>query len=913
MRRNLMTVAVVVLAACATQKPAPEPLVTAPAKTTPRLPAEPIPALQLPKDLRATHYALELTIDPDQPGFSGVAAIDVTLGQARDVLWLHGLDLKVTSSTVTVGTESLAATWEQVNDDGVVKLSLPRAIGPGQATLHLAWTRGYDPRLVGLYLAKEAGTNYAYTQFEDIFARRAFPGFDEPGVKTPFDVTLVTPKGAVAVANTLQLSEEDAGSGRTRHRYATTRPLPTYLLAWAVGPFDVVDAPTLPPNALRSWPVPVRGIAPRGRGKELGFALKAASELLLLEEQYFGVAFAYPKLDSVAVPDYAYGAMENAGEIHYREDLLLATEGSTPEELKLEMANVIAHEQAHQWFGDLVTMPWWEDAWLNESFATWMATQMVQTWKPAWNSAIDLQKSSNRAMGNDSLATARAIRQPLTSVKNIQDQFDTLTYEKGGAVLSMFEKFVGVETFRQGVSAYISAHANGSGSTDDLLAALSKAAGRDLIAPFHTFLDQAGVPLIRARVSCSAGKGSLALEQSRFLPLGTTATQDRTWQVPLCVKVSVGGKLSTQCTLLTGASATLALPGCPDWVMPNAEAAGYYRWSLVGEDLKKLRTAGYAKLSTPERIALAENLKSAVQSNALPFGEALDALEPIANDADGEVALEAVGLLNRARDVLLPADEAARVDAYASQLFTPALKRLGYAAKKGEPTASRRFRGAVLNLLAWAQDPAVVKELTRLGLAYAGLADGAFHPEAVDPDVAGIALAVAVEHGDARIFDALATRLEKLDDADLRGRVLIALSAVKDPARSAKVLALSASPTLRKQESVLPVFVQSEDPRTRDAAWAFTKANYKVIAANMPEVQIGFVPMLAAGYCDGAHADELTTFFDPIAPKQAGMAKVVRQVAESVRLCDAQAQAQRESARAFFKTRMAKARAPSAK
>ncbi len=913
MRRNAVLVCVVVLAGCATSKPAPEPVRATPVPVAARLPAEPIPALQLPKDLRATHYALELTIDPDQPGFSGRADIDVTLTAPRDVVWLHGLDLKVSSATVSVGTESLVATYEQVNDDGVVKLTLPRAVGPGAATLHFAWTRGYDPRLVGLYLAKEAGTSYAFTQFEDIFARRAFPGFDEPGVKTPFDVALVTPKGAVAVANTLQVSEEDAGQGRTRHRYATTKPLPTYLLAWAVGPFDVVDAPTLPPTALRSWPVPVRGIAPKGRGKQLGFALTAASELLLLEEQYFGVPFAYPKLDSVAVPDYAYGAMENAGEIHYREDLLLSTDGRTPEDLKLLMANVIAHEQAHQWFGDLVTMPWWDEGWLNESFATWLATQMTQKWKPGSNAAIDLQKSADRAMANDSLATARAIRQPLTSVKNIHDQFDSLTYEKGGAVLAMFERFVGVENFRQGISAYIAAHADGSGSTDDLLAAVSKAAGRDLEAPFHTFLDQAGVPLIEAKVTCAAGKASVTLEQSRFLPLGTTATQDRTWQVPVCLKTSIAGKVGTQCSLLTRKTESLELSGCPDWVMPNAEAAGYYRWSLVGDDLKKLRTAGYAKLSTPERIALAENLKAAVRSGTLPYGDALDALEPVANDPDGEVAVEAVDLVYRAREVLVPVDEFDRVNAYASQLFTPALRRLGYAARKGEPTSARRFRSAVISLLAWANDPAVVKELTRLGLSYAGLDDGAFHPEKVDPDVAGTALAVAVEHSEGPLFDVLARRLEGLDDADLRGRVLFALASVRDPQRSAKVLALSLGSTLRKQETPIPIWVQTEDLRTRDAGWAFVKANFATIAANMPEVQIASTPSFAAGYCDAAHADDAVRFFTPIAETKPGMPKELRQAAESMRLCEAQANAQRESARAFFKNRTAKARAPSAK
>ncbi len=535
--------------ACAAPKP---PSRSALEAAPPTEPEEAIPALQLPPDLRPTHYALELTIDPDQAKFSGTADIDVALTQARRVLWLHGLDLEVSAASVQVGDWRFEVKWQQVNDDGVVKLVLPRAIGPGKATLHIAWTRAFDPRVVGLYLAHEADTNYAYTQFEDIFARRAFPGFDEPAFKTPYDVTLVVPAADVAVANTPAISEEAARPGFKKIRYATTLPLPTYLIAWAVGPFDVVEGETLPPNALRSWPVPLRGIAPKGRGGELGFALQTARELLLREEAYFGVPYAYPKLDSVAVPDYAYGAMENAGEIHYREDLLLFKEGVTREETRLDIAGTMAHEQAHQWFGDLVTMPWWTDAWLNESFATWMDARINQEWKPEWNAAIDLQKSFSRAMGTDALVSARAIRQPLQSVKDIQDQFDGLTYEKGGAVLAMFERYVGAEKFRQGVSHYISAHQNGSGSTDELLAAISTAAGLDVTAAFHTFLDQAGVPLVQAKVSC-AGKPTLALRQSRYFPIGSSGAQDRTWQIPVCFRAAIGGKVSEQCTLLTKA------------------------------------------------------------------------------------------------------------------------------------------------------------------------------------------------------------------------------------------------------------------------------------------------------------------------------------------------------------------------
>ncbi len=888
------------LVACVGARPVTEPSPSREAKAPASAPTEPVPALRLPKDVRPTHYRIELTIDPDRPSFSGEAEIAVTLDAPRQVIWLHGLGLSVSASSVQVGQETLAVTYEQVNDDGVAKLTLPKPVGPGAATLRLSYSRVFDPRVVGLYLAKEAGTSYAFTQFEDIFARRAFPGFDEPGFKTPFDVSLVVPSSAVAIANTAPISEAPAGQAMKRIRYAETRPLPTYLLAWAVGPFDVVEAPAIPPSPVRAWPIPLRGVAPRGRGGELAFSLKASAELLLMEEQYFGIAFPYPKLDAVAVPDYAYGAMENAGEIHYREDLLLFTEGKSSEEARGAVANVIAHEQAHQWFGDLVTMPWWEEAWLNESFATWMATRMVDAWRPEMHAAIDLQREVNRAMGNDALVTARAIRQPLTSMKNLQDQFDVLTYQKGGGVLAMFERYVGAEPFRLGVSAYLKAHADGSGSTDDLLAAISQAAGHGVTAAFHTFLDQAGVPLIEASVSC-ASKPVLSLTQSRYFPLGSQGVQDRLWQVPVCVRFKTGAQVTEQCTVLTEAHATVELPGCPLWLMPNARGVGYYRWTMGGDDLRKLSQEGYAQLDVRERISLAASLRASVMAGTMPVADALKALGPIARDPEGEVAAEVIPLLRFVRDQVLPTRSAA-VDAYAVQLFGPAMKRLGFAARPSDGASARRLRVEVMGLLAQAGDPLVVKEATRLGRAYAGLGDGRFHPELVDPDLAELVLSVAVEQGDGQIFDALLARLGVTDDAELRGRILSALGHARDPRRSARALALTLDPQLRKQEGLTEIFHQSADRRTRDATWAFVKEHFYDVLLKVPETHAAFLPYAAAGYCDSTHAEDAETFFGPHAPQHNGMSKNLRQVGEMIRLCAVEAAAQRASAEQFFAT-----------
>jgi len=866
---------------------------------TSAIPTEPTPELQLPSDVRPTRYALSLEIVPDRPDFHGTADIAVTLGKPRQVIWLHGRELKVAQASVEVGTETVPARYEQVTEEGVAKLTLARSIGPGNATIHLAWSRAYEPKLTGLYLAPEGSVNYAYTQFEAIDARRAFPGFDEPGFKTPFDVTLTVRSADVAVANTFPVSEEPAGPGMKRIHYAETRPLPTYLIAWAVGPFDVVEGPTLPPNSIRNRPVPMRGIAPKGHPGEFAYALKTGAEILLLQEKYFGIAYPYEKLDQVAVPDYAYGAMENAGEIHYREDALLFKEGTSAEEGRAEIASIMAHEQAHQWFGDLVTMRWWNDAWLNESFATWLASRTVAEWQPALLSLVDQEKSVSGAMKNDALVSARAIRQPVTSTKDILDQFDGLTYQKGGGVLAMFERFVGALPFRRGVSAYIAAHADGGGSTDDLLASISQAAGRDMTAPFRTFLDQAGVPLVEATVSCSP-KPHLSLKQTRYFPLGSGGKQDRTWQIPVCARFSVSGKASEACTLLSQPEGSIDLPGCPEWLTPNAEGAGYYHWALTGEDLRKLRSAGYPHLSILERINLAQALRAAVFAGTLPIAEALEALAPLAQDPEGEVASEAMPLVGFARERLASVDERPRVNAYAVKLFAPVLGRVGFSGAKGESASTRRLRGQVIRLLAQSRDPAVLREAVKRGLAYAGLADGKFHPEAVDPDLAGLVLGIAVEEGDQKIFDALAERLARTDDAETRGRILRALGQARDAERSARALALSLDPLLRKDEGLIEVFSQAADYRTRDTAWTWLRAHFDTLAPKLPEGYPASTPYVATSFCDTRHADEAMAFFSPRAEKHDGLPKNLREAVELVHLCAAQVAAQRESAHKFF-------------
>ena len=860
------------------------------------------PTLRLPGDTRPTAYQLELAIDPTQARFSGRAVIRVQLDRSRRELWLHGRALHVSSASVRVGDAApLPATWQEQPADGFARLTLPHPIGPGAATLEISYDAPFNDRLVGLYKAPEAGVDYAFTQFEATDARWAFPCFDEPVFKTPFDVTLTVPAADVAVSNTRVVEETRTADGKKRVRFATTKPLPTYLVAFAVGPFDVVEHAPLPPNEVRKRPLPFRGIAPRGRGKELHVALDAAAGLLVEEERYFGIEYPYEKLDHIAVPDFAYGAMENAGAITYREEDLLYTEGTSPFTQRRRMFDTIAHEMAHQWFGDLVTLRWWTDAWLNESFATWMAARTVDAWSPEQKMRMAVQQRANNVMSIDALAAARAIRQPVHKSADIWSQFDGLTYQKGAAVLAMFEHWIGEDKFRRGVSDYLRAHAFGGGSTDDLLRSYSAAAGHDVAPAFTTFIEQPGVPLVEATPRCEGGKASLSLRQSRYLPLGSTAEHGQRWRIPVCVRAGAGTTTHESCTLLEGETGTMPLEGaCPDWVMPNGGGVGYYRWSLPAGDLAAL-AHHWSRLTERERLSFADSVRAAMASGVLPAADGFRALSPAARDADPSVAAQPARALMEAMHWLVGEEQRPAVAAYFARLYKPALARLGWAPKRSEDADTRGLRAQLLDVMAlYVRDPAVRKQALTRGRALFDARSGAWHLGAVDADLREIALSVLVQDEGAPAFDALVAALDKTRDASLRRQIISALFQATDEALFGRALAFMLSDHVRRGERIGALFDATDLWVNEPRVLAWLPAHIDTLAAGMPETSASYLPMVFRGAADGATAAAVRALFAPRIDKIASLKRNVEQTTESINLHAAYVAKQRPSAASFF-------------
>jgi alanyl aminopeptidase len=501
--------------------------------------------------------------------------------------------------------------------------------------------------------------------------------------------------------------------------------------------------------------------------------------------------------------------------------------------------------------------------------------------------------------------SARSIRQPIESTNDIENAFDGITYQKGGGVLSMFERWVGPEVFRKGLHDYLQAHRFGNATADDFLSAESTASGKDVKTPFHTFLDQPGVPFVEAEVNCD-GAPRLHLKQSRYLPLGSTGDAKKTWQIPICARYGVGKDTKEACTLLDQPEGDLPLGDkCPAWVFPNADAAGYFRFSLAPADLARLSKAGFASRTARDRVAYGNGLRAAYTLGTLPMKDAFLAAAPLATDPHHSVADEPMGFVNEAYNWLY--DDALRpsIERYADKLFRAEGAKLGWQPGKGEDPDRIELRETVLSFLAFtARDPGVRAEAKKRGLAYLGLAkDGLhLHREAVDPNLAAIALGVVGEDADQALWDAVHAQLAKTEDPELRGRLLGVLVSSRKPERWPAIRALAFDPVLRTTEVSSPVRAMLSEHESREATWQWVKENFDRLLVTVPQHH-GQTRLISMGgvFCDDAHAKDLEAFFTPArVGKIDGGPRVLAATLEDVRLCTTRRKLQEPSARAFF-------------
>lgn len=827
------------------------------------------------------HYSINLTLTPGEETFRGIADIDLKFTTATSNMWMNATALEITNAELRAGTETFPASVH-FKSDRLAEFSFGRPVPAGNGRLHVEYSGKISSNSsAGVFQLKENDRWYLYTQFEPTDARRAFPCFDEPSFKAPWQITLNVPKDQSAFANTPAMPESAQAGPRKIVKFADTRPLPAYLVAFAVGPFDVVDA-----GKAGMKHTPIRVITPHDKAAQAKYAAEAIPQLLVLLEKYFGIPYPYEKLDSIAMPISNF-AMENVGLITYGEQTLLGDPKDDTLTRQRSFATVGAHEMAHQWFGDLVTTAWWDDIWLNEGFATWMETKIVNEWKPDWHENLSAVDDNLNVMNLDSLVSSRQIRQPILSESDIANAFDNITYSKGAAVLRMFENYIGPEVFRRGVHAYIEAHADGNATTQEFLAALGKAAGKNVAPSFNTFLDQPGVPEVSANLRCDQGKAILQLGQKRYLPLGSPGRNGNNaelWQVPVCVRYGPGAGES-ECFLLTKSADEARLEkakGCPAWLVSNAGANGYYHATLGNSGAL---SNGGKNLTLPELVGALGDVRALVRSGGMKASAALALVPEFAMHGDRRVVDQDTAIASVTEGPFMPADTWASAASFIDRIFGPRARELGWEPRPSDNDEVRLLRHDLVRYAAVAGDDRELVQRAK-DLAQRWLTDR----KAINAGLLSDVLTIAAEHGDRDFFDKLHGVATSTHERRQRNAAIRALGSFRDPAISKDGMALLLTKEFDAREAFFALlFGPLRYPETRGLPFQFVKEHIDELMKRLPhEVGADFaagLPNVGSGFCDAAKRDEVKAFFKDRVKNYVGGQRNLDQTIEKIDIC----------------------------
>lgn len=835
-----------VLAGCAAHAPAtvpassspPAPVAAAPVPPAPK--PEPKPTLRLPADVRPVRAQLSLQLDPRKEQTSGEVTYELQLAKPSSLVWINATDLQI-SSVRFDGVEGEVVP----GDVDFLGLRPPHPVGPGKVTVALRFTGKVDQvRSRGIYRGDEGNDAYLYTFFESIDARRAFPCFDEPGFKLPWTLKLRVPSADVALANTAQVSEEDLHDGTKQLTFAESRPLPSYLVAFGVGPFEVLDGGTV-----GDFKTPFRIALPRGRAKEARYALASTSRIISVLEQYFGMPYPWGKLDVLVPPRY-WGTMEHPGIVALGQPISLIKPSDETTARKQFYVTIAGHELGHYWFGDYVTMAWWDDTWLNEALGEWMDAKVSTGFEPSWKSWNDRLAETENARIKDGLSTAKAIRQPVTTKEAIWSSFDAdLTYRKGAAVIRMFETWLGEDQWRDFIRAYMAAHAWGNATTADFLKLMGEKFSPQTAAAFQTFLTQPGLPLIHAELKCD-GAPRLSLRQTRYQPLGQSAPAEQ-WQVPVCVRTEAG----RSCTLLSSTEGELALADkqCPKWVSLNADGTGYYRVDYTPQSAR----AVFAHLQPAERTQLGSDVAALVRAGKFGLGEALGLVPMLAQSGDKHTVLASFGIIGQLHPLDLSDAQYVRYSHFIAKTFGPRARALGWTPVKGESDDATALRRTLVAAVARTEtDRALIARAHTLATQWLD------HRTGVSDDLVAQVLWTAARNGDRAFFDRLVAEARKpnLDRRD-RSRLLGALGAFKDPALVKEALALMPSFDVREALQLGQMVLRSREHR--ELGWTTLQAQFDTTATKLRGDEVGSLISAADGFCDPAHRQQVQSFFSP--------------------------------------------------
>jgi puromycin-sensitive aminopeptidase len=774
---------------------------------------------RLPRNVTPDRYELTLSPDMEASTFTGQSSIQVTVHEATNEIRLNALELEIfTAEAVNAAGDTVAGETNIDAQTEVATISLENEIEPGSYVLNLTFAGSINDKLAGFYrstFTDDEGIDHmiATTQFEATDARRAFPCWDEPDLKAVFAITLIVDEHLAAYSNAEIRETTPLGNGKRQVEFADTIKMSTYLVAYVVGP--LVSTEPIDVDGVQ-----IRVICVPGRESLTGYALECASSALRYLTDYFGIRYPAGKIDLIALPDFAAGAMENFGCITFRETALLVDPKRASRREMERVAEVVGHELAHMWFGDLVTMKWWNGLWLNEAFATLMENLFVDHFQPEWGRWTSFGVGKAAAMDVDGLESTRPIEFNVASPEQAQEMFDLLTYKKGGSVLRMLEQHIGPETFRRGISNYLNKHAYGNAETTDLWDAIDEVSDQPVRSMMDSWIFQGGHPVISAELSGT----SLSLEQKRFLFLG--ADDPTQWTVPVAIRTAQSSEQTR--VLVDGPTASVDLEQSPEWLVVNARGNGFYPVRYSPQLLDAL-CSNISELDSLERFGLVTDTWNACRAGETDIDDVLKMVLRLKDDSEPNV-WRSLGAPLRALDHLVETGNRPAFRKLVQSFAQPNFERLGWERSPGESELTASLRSAVIGILGGiGGDQSIRAEAAERFNRYQS------DPSALDAELVATAQLVLAATNEVTHYETLLSRFK--NNASSPQEKIVALQALAcfdDHSLVHRTLGLIQDNEIRSQDAPLAIAMMLTRRKSASIVWDWIENEWDHLIKRLP-------------------------------------------------------------------------------
>ncbi len=807
---------------------------------------------RLDKSIQPKHYAIEITPNLDEFTFLGTETIEIKAKQSFSKITLHALDLRVSKIRLTNSSTSLTAKRTVKNKElETITFDFGKRLPAGKWFLSLNFQGFLNDKMHGFYRTayqvKGQDCWGAATQFEATDARRCFPCWDEPDSKATFGVTLCVPNKLTALSNMPVESESKIkGTDLKKLTFEPTPIMSTYLLAFVVADLEYVEAKDKNGTLVRIY-------ATRGKKNQCRFALDVALHTLPYFGKWFGIKYALPKCDMVALPDFASGAMENWGLITYRETALLVDSKNSSVAAKQRVAEVIDHELAHQWFGNLVTMEWWTDLWLNEGFASYMGPKAVANqfpeWK-VWNQFVAGEYLT--ALKSDSYKNTHPIEIAVKNPHEIREIFDHITYNKGSSVNRMLEHYLSEKVFRKGLGIYLKRYAYKNARTQDLWKTLEEVSGKPIRKIMASFTQQGGYPVVHAEKPTAS---TLKLQQSRFFFNGATDPKKQKWIVPIVLKNQKSAKTKDLALSTFGMTTPHRSAG---WLKINPDQSGFYRTAYSAELLKPLTQAVAKKqLSDLDSLGILDDTFALAKAGYMETSQALDLVSQLTPKHDYTLWATAAGIIGSIRNIL-DVEQKKALNGFVQELWGPVLKQLTWKSKRTDSHLEQMLRPLAISVLGVSQDPDVIQKAQSLFKDF-------LKGKSLDPNLRGAIYGIVAENANNKTYDALVNLYKKSSLQEERVRILRSLARVQNKALINRTLKFALSKDVRAQDAFIAIACLGGNSQARHITWEFTKKNWKDLTKRYSQGGLGLMNYIVEGttgyFNDPADLKDVQAFF----------------------------------------------------